>query len=77
MIVRTLGYHVSMNDVCPAGYQSTWDPSDSADHGQYARRAEFNGLLAGISLATIDPFAVMPRGEVAQILSNLVQLTQP
>ncbi len=58
--------------VPPASYQSTWDPAFSLDHGQNARTAEYNGLLAGLPLATLDPWGAMPRGEVAQVLYNLL-----
>ena len=61
----------------PAGYLSTWDPSDSPDHGQNARLAEFNGLLSGLPLLSLSPFAPMPRGEVAEILANVRQLIAP
>jgi len=58
----------------PADYQSTWDPALSADHGPSARRAQYNGLLAGLPLSQLDPFGAMPRGEVAHVLHNLLQL---
>jgi len=61
----------------PAGYLSTWDPTDSPDHGQNARLAEFNGLLNGLPLPSLSPFAPMPRGEVAEILANVRQLIAP
>lgn len=54
----------------PANYVSTWDPALSLDHGQNARRAQFNHLLDGIPLAGLDPWGPMPRGEVAQVLYN-------
>ena len=57
----------------PAGYESTWDPAVSSDHGSNARRAEYNDLLAGLPLDQMDPWAAMPRGEVAQVLHNLLQ----
>jgi hypothetical protein len=55
----------------PADYHSTWDPALSPEHGQNARLAEYNHLLKGISLASLDPWAPIPRGEVAQVLSNI------
>jgi|WetSurMetagenome_2_1015567.scaffolds.fasta_scaffold16624_2 hypothetical protein len=41
-------------------------------HGANALRAEYNGLLAGLVLAALSPSADMSRGEVAQVLHNLV-----
>ena len=54
----------------PASFESAWDPALSSVHGQNARKAEYNGLLAGLTLDGMDPAASMPRGEVAQILWN-------
>lgn len=54
----------------PAGYLATWG-SFSPSHDQPARVAEYNGLLAGLPLSSLDPWGDMTRGEVAQILSNL------
>ena len=51
---------------------------DSSDltHGQNLRRAEYYGLLAGIRhLADWDPKKAATRGEVAQILHNLLVTT--
>jgi len=56
----------------PASYDATWDPSLSPTHGPNARKAEYNGLLAVLPLDQLDPWASMPRGEVAQILHNLL-----
>jgi hypothetical protein len=55
----------------PSGY-GTWraDPT----HGANAARAEYGGLLAGLDLTTLNPYGNMPRGEVAQVLHNLIQL---
>ncbi|OFW60302.1 MAG: hypothetical protein A2133_10085 [Actinobacteria bacterium RBG_16_64_13] len=58
------------------GYQATWDPSLSATHGQNARLAEFNGLLAELPLSQLNPAGAMTRGEVAQLLWNLVKFLQ-
>ena len=47
----------------------TW-PNDET-HGADARRAIYHGLLSGIDL-TLPGDAPMPRGEVAQVLHNLL-----
>lgn len=59
--------------VPPSGYVATWHDF-SADHEGNARLAEYNGLLAGIPLAALDPWGTMTRGEVAQVLGNLAEL---
>ena len=58
----------------PSTYASTWDPALNAAHGQNARLAEYNGLLAGIPISQLNPQSAMTRGEIAQLLWNLVQL---
>ncbi len=56
----------------PVGYENTWGTAFSPTHGGNARKAEFNELLSGLLLAGLDPWAAMPRGEVAQVLHNLL-----
>ncbi len=56
--------------VPPVGYTATWQDF-STDHETNARLAEYNGLLAGMPLAGLDPWGKMTRGEVAQVLFNL------
>jgi hypothetical protein len=60
----------------PASWEATWDAALSATHGGNARRAEYNGLLEGIALAGLDPWGSMSRGEVAQVLHNLLGLLE-
>lgn len=57
-------------------YSSTWDPKLSPTHGQNARLAEANGLLGGLPLSQLDPGGPMTRGEIAQLLWNLVKLLE-
>jgi S-layer homology domain len=59
----------------PEGYRNTWGVSYDAEEGPLARIAEYNGLLAGLPLTTTaaDPWAAMPRGEVAQVLWNVMK----
>jgi hypothetical protein len=56
----------------PSGYQGKLPHSDPV-HGENIRWAESNGLLAGITLSGWDVWAPCSRGEVAQILWNLVK----
>ncbi len=53
-----------------AGFQ---DPT----HGAQARKAEWNNLLKGITLAGWDPWAKATRAEVAQMLFNLLEIHGP
>lgn len=57
-----------------SGYTNTWGTAFSADHGANARLAEYNGLLAGLPLtgAASNPWGSMSRGEVAQVLWNVM-----
>ncbi|MHB1343347.1 MAG: CAP and S-layer homology domain-containing protein [Thermoleophilia bacterium] len=59
--------------VPPTGYMASWRDF-SVDHEGNARLAEYNGLLAGMPLANLDPWGKMTRGEVAQVLANLGDL---
>jgi uncharacterized protein YkwD len=54
----------------PLSYTSVWGDF-STDHSANARAAQFHGLLQGLPLNSLDPWAPMPRGEVAQVLHNL------
>ena len=46
--------------------------ADDPTHGANAARAEYNGLLAGLDLSALSPTGNMSRGEVAQVLYNLL-----
>lgn len=79
MVVRAaLDLRPSLLAIPPAGWESSagWDLD--ATHGANAARAEYNGLLVGLNLAALDPKGNMTRGEVAQVLHNLlIALTPP
>ena len=61
----------------PDGWEGTsgWDLD--ATHGANAARAEYNGLLAGLEISTLAPIGNMTRGEVAQVLFNLLTKIAP
>jgi endonuclease YncB( thermonuclease family) len=63
----------------PADYTATWWRRLSGEHLQNARMAEINGLLIGLPLdgAASDPWAPMSRGEVAQVLHDLLWKLAP
>jgi hypothetical protein len=62
----------------PPGFLATPDPdyhspwgAFSPTHQANADIADYNGLTAGLDLASLDPWGSMTRGEVAQMLVNL------
>jgi len=57
---------------CPSGWVGSSGWGADPTHGANAARAEWNGLLAGLDTSGLDPHGAMPRGEVAQILHNLL-----
>gem|GEM_PF-5475962 len=59
-------------EAAPAGYTGTWGAGFDPIHGPNVLVAEYNGLLAGVPLGDGGPWAPMPRGEVAQVLHNLL-----
>ncbi len=58
----------------PSWYTSTWGKSFDPLHGPLAVKAEYNGLLDGLPLGSLGPWGSMSRGEVAQVLSNVLAL---
>lgn len=81
MVVRALRtLHPGVLAAPPAEYENAWGATYDAEQGPLARLAEHNGLLAGLPLDgdAADPWGVMSRGEVAQVLWNVMQrLTEP
>jgi hypothetical protein len=56
----------------PVGWQGIFDYSDP-NHGQNIKKAEYNGLLAGIQdVYSWDPTKYATRGEAAYLLSELL-----
>jgi hypothetical protein len=56
----------------PAGYQGTFSNFNDPAHGENARLAEANHLLAGIDLLRWNPWDTASRSEAATIVWNLV-----
>ena len=54
-------------------YPSPWGRFDDGTHWKNAAKAMKNGLLVGIDLSGKGPNEPMPRGEVAQVLFNLLK----
>jgi hypothetical protein len=61
----------------PAGWTATGAWAIDPTHGANAATAEYNGLLNGLELATLDPHGNMTRGEVAQVLHNFLTIYVP
>ncbi|OFW55866.1 MAG: hypothetical protein A2133_01130 [Actinobacteria bacterium RBG_16_64_13] len=62
----------------PAGWTGGAGWENNGTHGANAARAEYNGLLSGLNISLLDPLGNMTRGEVAQVLHNLInKLTPP
>ncbi|MCJ7795334.1 MAG: S-layer homology domain-containing protein, partial [Thermoleophilia bacterium] len=78
MVVRTAdNLQPGSLDAPPAGWTATGDWGNDSTHGANARRAEYNGLLAGLDLSALGPYGNMTRGEVAQVLHNLLGRLAP
>ena len=77
MVVRMAdNLHPGLLVAPPAGYSTGAGWENNATHGANAARAAYNGILAGLDLTALSPLGNMNRGEVAQVLHNLlVKLT--
>jgi thiosulfate/3-mercaptopyruvate sulfurtransferase len=56
----------------PSGWTSSAGWENDPTHGANAARAEYNGLLTGLSLVSLNRYENMNRGEAAQVLYNLL-----
>jgi hypothetical protein len=77
MVVRAVqSLHPGVLQAVPGTYVNTWGTGFSPIHGTNARVAEYNGLLDGLPLAgtSADPWGPMARGEVAQVVWNMMQM---
>jgi uncharacterized protein YkwD len=54
----------------PSGYVAAWR-NLGAPHDATVRKAQYNGLLAGLPVSQLSPTGAMTRAEVAQILFNM------
>lgn len=80
MTVRALlNLHPDALQPVPDGFVQTWGNDLIQPHKDNARIAEYNDLLAGLPLTTTaaNGNASMPRGEVAQVLWNMMDLIGP
>jgi uncharacterized repeat protein (TIGR02543 family) len=56
----------------PESWTGTGAWPNDPTHGANAGRAEYNGLLEGLNVSVLPPTGFMTRGEVAQVLHNLL-----
>jgi hypothetical protein len=78
MVVRMADdLHPGLLATPPADYAGSAGWGNDPTHSANALRAEYDGLLTGLPLATLNPSDSMPRGEVAQVLHNFLLKTAP
>lgn len=78
MVVRAAGdLQPGLLSTPPPGWTGAAGWHSDVTHGANAARAEYNGLLTGMDLSVLDPRGNMTRGEVAQVLHNLLDLLAP
>ena len=78
MVVRAADdLHPGLLATPPVHWVGTGAWENDATHGANAARAEYNGLLHGLDLGALNPTGYITRGEVAQILYNLIGALTP
>ena len=74
MVVRGADQlHPGLLQTPPPLFRSQWGTFDDGTHWKTAAKAQYNDLLIGIDILGKSPTAPMPRGEVAQVLFNLLR----
>ena len=79
MVVRALAGYPGALETPSQQFENAWGEGFSDVHGPTALAAEWNHLLWGVPVRSeaADPWAPMPRGEVAQVLCNFLHLLEP
>ena len=78
MVVRAAGVYLPWDLASPpAGWTGATSGFSDPDHGANVHLAEYNGLLDGIDLSGWDLPAPATRGEMAQLLVNLLRVRGP
>lgn len=79
MVVRAAQQYLGPGglDPVPAGFIGYMGGFNDPTHGANAHLAEWNNLLAGINLIGWNVWAPATRGEVAQMLWNLMKERAP
>ncbi len=78
LVVRAAGVYLPWALASPpSGWTGATSGFSDPDHGSNVHVAEYNGLLAGLDLSGWDLLAPATRGEVAQLLTNLMRLRGP
>ncbi len=78
LVVRAAGVYLPWALASPpADWTGGTSGFSDPDHGANAHTAEYNGLLDGIDLSGWDLLAPATRGEIAQLLANLLRVRGP
>jgi hypothetical protein len=78
MVIRAAkAFALAHLEKLPPGWMGQLGGFSDPTHGGNAHLAEYNGLLAGIDLTSWNPWDPATRGEMAQMLYNLMMLRGP